>query len=256
MNLGHCIGDRHSHRGSAAVDAIEIAHGLAQLSPRNPSDPGPVTAAEAVLGADPRPVYCYVGCLHPGLGTVGLIFDRSCCDSGLQGISRCDSGGLAGGVGTFVYVPEADRSGSLIELSYRGPELEAWLDAFANEIAGSYPSPVDYAQGGRPDIANWTDARARCIEAHGAAVAAGTADPAEPDRRVWTWEARLQEGPASQRLRSIVLSNAQRNALDLDALRLLGELPDHITVITSRSSADGPEELFASIEAAKALVTT
>lgn len=256
MNLGHCIGDRHSYSGSAAVDAIEIAHGLAQLTPRYPSDPGSVTAAEAVLGADPRPVYCYVGCLHPGLGTVGLIFDRSCCDSGLQGVSRCDSGGLAGGVGTFGYVPEVDRIGSLIELSYWGSQLEAWLDAFADEIARSYPSPIDYAQGHRPDIADWTDARARCIEAHGAAVAAGGADTAEPDRRVWTWEARLQEGPESQRLRAIVLSNAQRNALDLDALRLLGELPDHVTVITSRSSPDGPEELFASIEAAKALVTT
>lgn len=254
MNLGHCIGDRHSRSGSAAVDAIQIAHGVSQLTPREPWDPDSVTAAEKLLGAEPRPVYCYVGCLHPGLGTVGLIFDRSCCDGGLQGVSRCDSGGLAGGVGTFVYVPEANREQSLIELSYKDAELEAWLDAFTDEIATSYPSPVDYARGQQPDTASWADARAKCIEAHGAAVAAGTADTDEPDRRVWTWEARLQEGPESQRLRSIVLSNAQRNALSLDALRLLGELPTHVTVITLRSTADGPEELFASLEAAQALV--
>lgn len=254
MNLGHCIGDRHARSGSAAVDAIEIAHGLSQLTPREPSDPDSVTAAERLLGADPRPVYCFVGCLHPGLGTVGLIFHRSCCDGRLQGVSRCDSGGLAGGVGTFVYVPVADREQSLLELSYKNGELDEWIDAFTYEIAASYPSPVEYARGQQPDVAGWTDARARCIAEHAAAVKAGTADIAEPDRRVWTWEARLQEGPESQRLRSIVLSNAQTNALDLDALRLLGELPPHVSVITSRSSADGPEELFASLEAAQALV--
>jgi hypothetical protein len=138
-------------------------------------------------------------------------------------------------------------------LSYKDDELDAWLDAFTTEIATSYPTPVDYARGQRPDIADWTDARARCIEAHSAA-ASSSAAPAEPDRRVWTWEARLQEGPESKRLRSIVLSDAQRNGLGVEALRLLGDLPAHVTVITSRASADGPEELFASLEAAVALV--
>lgn len=254
MNLGHCIGDRHSRSGSAAVDAIDIALGNVQLAPRNPTDLASVMAAEAVLGADPRPVYCYVGCLHPGLGTVGLIYDRSCCDTGLQGISRCDSGGLAGGVGMFVWVPEADRNTSLLELSYRDGELRDWSEAFIDEIKSSYASTDDYARGEQPDVAAWNDVRADCIRAYDAALAIDAAGPIERDRRVWTWEARLEGGPESQRLRSIVLSDSQRNGLDLAHLRLLGTLSAHISVITSRSSAEGPDELFSGEQAVKALV--
>ena len=255
MNLGHCLGDSHSTNGNAAMDAIDIAYGTIRLAARVPTDSDSVSAAESVLGASPRPVYCFVGCLHPGLGTVGLIFDRSCCDDTLQGVSRCDTGGLAGGVGTFVYVPVADRATALLELSYRDRQLDSWLDEFTDEISSSYPAATDYAQGERPDTSGWTDARAECLEAQTRALAAGDPDVAEVDRRVWTWEARLNEGPAADRVRFLVLSAAQRDALELDQLRLLGELPNHISVITGRSSAEGPEELFASLQVANALAS-
>jgi hypothetical protein len=215
-----------------------------------------VAAAEAILGAGTRPVYCFVGCLHPGLGTVGMIFDRACCDDGLQGVSRCDSGGLAGGIGVFAYVPEDDRGNSLIEMSFMGDRLASWPDEFDEELASSYTAPAEYARGTLPNTDGWGDVRARCLESHSQAIEQGLPDVPPSDRRVWTWEARLNEGPEPHRLRFLVLSEAQRNSLTLDQLRDLGDMPDHVRVIVGRSTADGTEELFANAEVAIALVCT
>jgi len=256
VNLGHCLGDHHSASGRAARDAIDIAYGRLQLSPRAPSEHDAVTAAEAILGATPRPVYCYVGCLHPGLGTVGFIFDEACCSDGLQGVSRCDSGGLAGGIGPFVFVPEEDRESSLVELSFRDGHLEEWSTAFDSELSASYPMPVDYAQGVVPNTHGWSDARARCLDLISRETAAGRTDMPVADRRLWTWEARFAQGPAHHQLRVLVLSSSQASSLTWDELRELGDLPAHVKVITGRSSAAGTDEVFSSLEVTTALVET
>ena len=254
MNLGHCIGDNHTVTGSAALDALEIGLGRQTLAPRDPTFSDAVRAAEAVLGADPRPVYCYLGCLHPGLGTVGLIFDRGCCDDGLQGISRCDSGGLVGGIGIFGYLPEDEREVELLALSFGPDHLDGWPDQFDLELTSSYPSPERYALGDEPDTSGWHDARSQILRSHREAVDNGEAGVPERDRRAWTWEARLTAGPTHDRLRCIVLSDAQVKGLPLEHLRELADLPGHVRVLTARAAEDGPLEVFITDEIAAALV--
>lgn len=255
MNLGHCLGDRHAVSGSAARDAIDIAHGKITLTARVPTESEMVTSAEAVLGTQRRPVYCYVGCLHPGLGTVGLVFDRSCADEFLQGISRCDSGGLAGGIGGFSFLPEDERIQALLELSFGGDALGAWREAFDVEVDTSYNCATDYAQGERPNIQLWTDVRARCITAVTQAIEDTPIELTQVDRRLWTWEARLDHGPDFMRLRCLVLSQSQTNDLHELDLEDLADIPAHVRIITDRNSEDGPAELFASLAVAEALVS-
>jgi hypothetical protein len=75
MRFGHAL------RGEpdAIEEAVEIARGDRRLLPRDPADPTAVVAAEDALGITPdaRPIYAYVGDLHPALGTIGLMIERS-----------------------------------------------------------------------------------------------------------------------------------------------------------------------------------
>ena len=254
MNLGHCLGNRHSVSGRAARDAIDIAYGRLVLRPRDPSEPEAVSSAESILGASPRPVYCFVGCLHPKLGTVGMIFDEASCSDGLQGISRCDSGGLAGGMGPFEFVPANERQTALVALSFRDGQLNRWNGEFETELTSSYSDPVEYAQGAEPDTSGWGDVRAQCLEEVARAIAAGALDVT--DRRVWTWEARFERGPHHRQLRVLVLSSSEASSLTIDELRELAGLPNDVRVITGRPSPGGIEPVFASDEVAAALVAT
>ena len=254
MNLGHCLGDRHSVSGRAARDAIDIAYGRLALRPRDPREADAVSSAESILGASPRPVYCFVGCLHPQLGTVGMIFDEASCSDGLQGVSRCDSGGLAGGMGPFEYVPVNERETALVALSFRDGQLNQWNGEFMTELISSYSDPVEYAHGVEPDTSRWSDARAHCLEEVARAVAAGALDAT--DRRVWTWEARFERGPHHRQLRVIVLSSGEASSLNVDELRELAGLPNNVRVITGRPSPGGVEPVLASDEVAAALVAT
>jgi hypothetical protein len=75
VRLGHAL------RGGpqAVEEAVGIARGMLELLPRQPADREAVDAAESALGVAPdaRPVYAYLGDLHPALGTVGLVLERS-----------------------------------------------------------------------------------------------------------------------------------------------------------------------------------
>lgn len=75
IRLGHALGDRSSVADDAAVRfAVAVANGDATLDPRLPVDPAAVLGAERILGAGPRPVYAFLGSLHPDLGH-GLEYD-------------------------------------------------------------------------------------------------------------------------------------------------------------------------------------
>jgi hypothetical protein len=65
--------------------------------------------AEEQIGINPhdsddkKPIYAYLGDLHAHLGQVGLVFERAWARRCLHGFTRCDSGGMVGGFGNFVY---------------------------------------------------------------------------------------------------------------------------------------------------------
>jgi len=94
VRLGHTLGDRSSSADDSAVClAVAVANGDTRLEPRLPVDPTAVLGAEFLLGAIPRPVYAFVGSLHPDLGCVGLVLSRTWASRSVQGVTRCDSGG-------------------------------------------------------------------------------------------------------------------------------------------------------------------
>jgi len=189
-----------------------------------------VTEAEAILSIKSPVIYTFVGCLHPDLGTVGLILSPECIQGRLQGVTRCDSGGLAGRLGSFVHVNKADVPGALRELSVTG-ENPPWYPLFVDELAKSYSDSADYVRGTVPDYATWKDVRAHCI-----------AQPLAPgdilDRRLWTWEVRLTTAPDPTHYEAIVLSHEALK--QVEALHVEGHsIPDDVKVLFGTISAAG-----------------
>ena len=246
IRLGHAIAPLGDER-AALREAIDVAAGRVTLQPRAPRVASVVLQAEQWLGASPRPVYAYVGDLHPALGTIGLIVDRGWADHGaVQGASRCDSGGLAGGLGEFAAIPAADRQGSLASLSFPqcGDDVGRWPDRLEDEIAQSQARGADgYVDGDVPDASAWGDARSR-------ALAAG---PGPHDRRLWTWELRLGQGPAPEHDVALALSAGAFKEMEL--LRVdepAYEPPPHMRVLVGTTTRTGVEP-FATREARAAL---
>jgi hypothetical protein len=200
--------------------AINVANGSQPLAAREPNNSVAVLRAERILGANPRPIYAFVGLLHPELGTVGLIITPDWVSRCLQGASRCDSGGFMGRMGAFACV--ADPDSLLPALSYCSPEPNRWLAEFLSELAQSYPAAIEYVSGTRPNCAAWKDVRAECIEygiRHGLL-----------DRRLWTWEIRLHSSPTPQEIECVVLSPEMRKRLEI--LRRSGVLlPDSVRLL-------------------------
>jgi hypothetical protein len=185
VRLGHAL-----RGGADAVhEAVEIIRGDRALTARAPADPSAVSAAEEVLGvtAAARPIYAYLGDLNPSLGTVGLVIERAWLAT-LTGVSRCDSGGLGGRRGAFAELDHAEAMQALRDLTFADATLPAWSATFEQEILTSYlRQHSGYVDGDEPETSAWLhDVRARCI---------GHATPPR-DRRLWTWEARLDAGPA------------------------------------------------------------
>jgi hypothetical protein len=223
----------HSLRGGAGAveEVIRIVRGAAVITARSPEDAPAVGLAEQVLGVRPdaRPVYAYVGDLHPALGTVGLIVNRTWCHAS-TGVTRCDSGGLAGRRGSFAMLDEREAVASLRDLSFGPAELRDWPSAFANEVAGSYVDAGAYVDGQEPDVSGWADVRARCI---------GAGSPPR-DRRAWTWEVRLLEGPSPNEIVGLVLSPGAgvlfANLVEQDSP---ATFPNHVQVLVGNVDADG-----------------
>lgn len=227
LRLGHAL-----RGGSEAVrEAVAIARGDRTLVARAPADPGAVDAAEQALGIDPdaRPIYAYIGDLNPALGTVGLVVDRSWLVV-LQGVTRCDTGGLGGRRGAFAALEPNECLDALRDLTFSGFGLAQWPAEFQGEIDRSYRrNHLGYVEDEVPDTTSWFhDVRARCI---------GRAMPS-PDRRLWTWEARLETGPTRSDIVAIALSEGAAMALD-DLHREGLDVPDDVRIVRGSTTAAG-----------------
>ena len=120
------------------ADACDILMGSRSLGPRDPVDTSSVWSAEGTLGIRPdkRPVYAYVGCLHPALGRIGLILRRAGFWREPHGVSRCDTGGLAGRVEGFSCLTPTEAALAVKELSY--PANVPWERHLNVEVAMAY----------------------------------------------------------------------------------------------------------------------
>lgn len=240
VRLGHSLGDK---RLGADVDAlrhaVDIVTGQTQLEPRPASDPATVERAERVLDARPRPIYSYAGDLHPDLGSVGLILSPDWAARSIQGASKCDSGGLAGGKGCFEHIPEPERDAELQSLSSpRGFSASDWGTHLDREIAASFAGGmIGYVNGDEPDSSTWGDARMRCIEA-------ARSRRARLDRRLWTWELRMHGTPLPEELQALVVSRDAHRELQRTFTLMGIEPPDHIRIITPDETRDDVSSWF------------
>lgn len=248
IRLGHALGDRSLGLDEDSLEcAVRIVTGDMPLAPRDPVDESTVQGAEQVLGARPRPIYAFVGDLHPDLGSVGLVLSRAWSRRALQGATRCDSGGLFAGKGLFAHVAASSRSDTLCALSDpQSFELVQWEECFADEVFRSYErGAYGYVEGDVPESSSWDDARAHCIRA---------AQAPELDRRLWTWELRMHDSPRSEEYEALVLSHDAQKRLHALFTRKRVTLPDHVKILTGQTSEHGIDHWFSAPIVRKALL--
>lgn len=244
VRFGHALGRSGMEAREAVRRALEVARGKVRLEPRAEAGKG-ARWAESLLGcSSPRPLYSYIGDLNPRLGTVGLIFNREWAERELSGLSRCDSGGLYGGRGELGHL-EADevaRGQWLLALSTpRTCELGRWREAFAAELRERFERGLEgYVQGAEPRVEGWEDPRAEWIRL---ARAAGR----KPDRRLWTWEARMSGPPLAEELCALVLSPQAAKELDPDWWGPSGPPEGVLLLGLQAESAEGWEELLSQV---------
>ncbi len=230
IRLGHAYrSDAKTSSDDELAQVVRILCGEADLQPRTPRETKAVSDAETAIGITSPVIYAFVGCLHPDLGRIGLVISPECLDGRLQGVTKCDSGGLAGRIGSFSYVQEDEKKDALVALSIN--EDPEWHSVFDDEMGRSYQSTLAYVTGETPDYASWTDIRVRCISKpppHGG----------PPDRRLWTWEVRLSAPPEAHHYEALILSHEALK--QLESLRLRGrEVPSDVTVLFGTISATG-----------------
>ncbi len=231
VRLGHAVRGSESSESSALSDALAVVAGQQPLVARFPQSEEAVARAEQILRVRQRPIYAFLGLLHPDLGTVGLIVSPEWTRRCVQGVSRCDTGGLAGRFGGFACVEDENLEEALLVTSFREDSLEEWAGAFVAEARNSYESAESAYVGGEvPDFTGWQDIRPRCIE-H--AQASGCLD-----RRLWTWEVRLIESPSPDEIECLVLSPEMRKRLE--AVRLGGTgIPDSVRILVGTVGEGG-----------------
>jgi hypothetical protein len=201
VRFGHAFPNpKESQTGDPIGDAADLLKGALVLGPRDPSDESAVWLAESILNIDrtKRPVYAYVGCLHPDMGRIGIIMGYEWFVREPHGVSRCDTGGLAGCRGGFRHLSPAEAAAAVSSLSYSPPH-PGWRQFLAKEVRTSFGVWKSYLRGDEPTVTTWRDVRRRCIEA---VRNTGT----DLDRRLWTWEARAFAGIERHNVESIVLA--------------------------------------------------
>jgi hypothetical protein len=184
LHLGHAFPHPADTNHDPVQVALDLVYGRQVLGPRDPMDAAAVQTAENGLGISSmrRPVYTFVGCLHPELGRIGVIVHASWLDLAPHGVTRCDTGGLAGRRGSFEALTLPEATDALITLAV---PLSDWRGLLQEEIRLLYDSVSDYLCGVQPRLTDLGDCRKTCIE-HALTRNASAA----PDRRLWTWEAR------------------------------------------------------------------
>jgi hypothetical protein len=207
VRLGHALLEESATDGGALHLAIAVVEGTAALTPRPPREEAAVRSAEAIMELRAPPIYAYLGLLHKALGTVGLIIGPSWVSRSVVGVSRCDSGGLAGGFGGFCCIK--DREASLKELCYLGENLSHWQSHFIDELAQSYSTAdLDYVHGEVPRYEAWKDVRAASIQY-------AKDSKMDLDRRLWTWEAQLGGSPNPDEVECLILSPEMHKRLEV-----------------------------------------
>ena len=200
MRFGHAFPNPRDPRAPDPVlELCQLLDGSTPIGPREPVRADVVSGAERILDIQPdnRPVYAYVGSLHPELGRVGLILRGDWFDRNPHGTTRCDSGGLAGRCAAFSVLSEAEAEEALLQLSFRA--ADPWEPALQMEVAAAFGSYRAYLEGRAPADASLHDVRDRCIRD---ARASGL----ELDRRVWTWEARSFSAVELRDVTTVVLT--------------------------------------------------
>lgn len=249
IRLGHALGLRHKgHDEEALKQAIKIAQGREKLLPRPPTDQKAVQHAEKILNkqsdhsSDDRPIYAYIGDLHPDLGCVGLIFSRDWGRREFEGGSRCDSGGLAEGHGHFCGVIRSKRDAALCAISSPVSfDHATWEVAFAEEIKASYANGSSgYIDGDVPNTKTWPhgDVRKELVPKLQASPPDGGLD-----RRLWTWELRMKDSPYQKELIAIVTSYEAFKWLKVSR-RVVGELPESIYILHAEDRMGMPGSWF------------
>jgi hypothetical protein len=230
VRLGHAVRTDDNDDDAALTLALGVASATAKLEHRPPREPSAVLAAEQVLGSPIRPIYAYVGSLHPDLGTVGMVIAPTWGKRCIRGTSRCDSGGLMGGFGGFACV--TNKVSSLQSVFYAGTALARWESDFRAEVVSSYAAAEpDYVRGAVPDSKGWRDVRAQCIQFVRTAMGI-------LDRRLWTWEAWLEGTPLAGEVECLVLSPEMRKRLE--RLRHAGmKVPTSIRILPGRVRPSG-----------------
>lgn len=234
LRLGHAFPNPKESDEGWVEWAYTLLRGDAQLEARAPTDSIAVQTAEDWLGISPdrRPVYAYVGCLHPALGRIALVLYPTWLDRDPHGVTRCDSGGLAGRFGGFEAIPVDECPVALKELTLSG--TEDWRGELDTEIEQAYEhGHAGYVQGHQPDPGPLDGHRCRCIE-H--AERENIADA----RRLWTWEARSFAAATAEDVHALVLANEAFKEFD-QLRRDNGDIPEHVEVIQGCVHAEAVE---------------
>lgn len=228
MRLGHAYRPENPEPRVCMVEVYQLIVGERKLEARPPERPE-VLECEELLGADPRPVYAFVGDLHPKLGRVGLVVAREWSSAAFQGATLCDSGGLFMCIGGFEAAGEQARK-HLCELSSPSAcTKETWEADFAQEVAECYKNGArGYVYGDEPT--GLPSPRGEYIEfARSNNVT---------DRRLWTWELRMSEGPGHQNYVAVALTDIDSKHFEaLESER--GGALDAATVIVGDVTPNG-----------------
>lgn len=193
-----------------------------------PTEPDVVSAAEAVLGLTTRPVYGYVGDLHPKLGRIGLIVSERWYRRSPLGVSRCDSGGLVGLHGAFGCIAKDAARAALLRLTMK--ESLTWGLRFRLEVFmchGRLGGWLSYLRG-QPPQRPLKDDRDAFIDNMSF----------DKDRRIWTWEAR-SESPIQRGDVEAIAITAEALKHVVPALRGTPSAFSNIKVIRGSASSVG-----------------
>ena len=217
-------------------EAWRICQGDIALEAREPKGNTLAQQVEDILGHTVRPIYAFLGNLHPQLGKAGLILSRDWMERSPPQVSRCDTGGLLGRVGDFaVRKDAAEPDADVRKISTpEGMEVEEWLTIFRNELTDSYPKGAsDYVRDKQPNVSEWgDDPRTACVEDC-------ISNKRNGDRRLWTWEIRIDDSPTKEEIVALVLSPFAARALG-DLRDEFGELPRHVDLIISEEGPGCP----------------
>ncbi len=237
IRFGHAI---KADDGEALAEllrrVLDIVVGVRLLEAREPAERTIVFEAERVLGYESgrRPIYVYVGDIHPDLGVVGLVVRR---DLSVQSVTRCDSGGMFGGKGNFDAVVTEERQAAMLLLSLlEGQGADLWEEEFDDEVREVHLSAEAYVRGDCPEPSRFPhgDPRRDCVRR-------GLAGSARPiDRRAWTWEARTISPPRSEQILAVVLSNTANEMYQQLVAREDTVLLPQQPVIPAEDRAAGP----------------